>query len=301
MAQVTSVTLSSGGDPQQGYLDAILAEPYNDAHRFGYADWLDQQGKTERARKFRALPDTAALWSGSWGQDRHGLWCYLHLRTLRQCFRWIPPGSFLMGSPIDEDDRFEDEGPRHCVELSQGFWLSDTPCIQELWTEIMGSNPSRFSGHRRPVENVSWEECQDFFSGINQQVTGLRLRFPTEAQWERACRAGSDNPSYCRELNTIAWYQANSIETHEVKQKVPNPWGLYDTLGNVWEWCHDGMRPYQDQRSVDPTGPTESGGQRVIRGGCWRYDARFARAACRLTEAPSFRSRFIGFRCVSGD
>ena len=116
--------------------------------------------------------------------------------------------------------------------------MFDTPCTQALWEAVMGENPSHFKGRDRPVESVSWDQCQEFLKRLNERCEGLELKLPTETQWEYACRAGTDTPRYREDLDEIAWYGDNSQdETHPVGQKVPNDWGLYDTLGNVDEWC----------------------------------------------------------------
>ena len=211
------------------------------------------------------------VWASAWGQDPYGPWCAFRLRGVEQRLRWMPPGSFKMGSPRGERGRYDDEGPQHQVQLTQGFWLFDTPCTQALWQTVMGTNPSQFTGEQRPVENVSWDDCQQFLVTFNQQFPELPLNLPTEAQWEYACRAGTQAARYEARIDAIAWYGANSNnETHEVSQKRPNAWGLYDMLGNVDEWCHDGPRDYAEGMVIDPLGPTEAGADRVIRGGSWR-------------------------------
>lgn len=205
-----------------------------------------------------------------------------------------------MGSPEDEEGRFQEEGPQHEVQLTQGFWLFDTPCTQGLWQAVMGTNPSRFQGEERPVERVSWEDCQEFIAKLNKLLPGLALSLSTEAQWEYACRAGTDTPRYAEDLDAIAWYRKNrGNETHPVKQKQPNAWGLYDMLGNVFEWCHDGQREYAGERVIDPVGSLEPGAVRVIRGGDWSDVAQHARAAYRFWIPPEDRLGTLGFRCAS--
>ena len=213
-------------------------------------------------------------WASGWGQDRYGVFVEFTLQEITQRLRWIPPGRFWMGSPEDEPGRFDNEGPRHQVTLTEGYWLFDTPCTQSLWEAVMGNNPSRFQGPNRPVERVSWDDAQTFLSNINERIPGLNLVLPSEAQWEYACRAGTETAIYTGELaisgknnapalDPIAWYGGNSgvdfdladgedssgwvgkqyphtrAGTHPVKLKRANPWGLYDMLGNVWEWCQD--------------------------------------------------------------
>ncbi|MGH7494795.1 MAG: formylglycine-generating enzyme family protein [bacterium] len=249
-------------------------------------------------------------WASAWGQNQYGIWVAFTYGEVEQRLRWIPPGRFIMGSPKSEAGRFDDELP-HRVTLTQGFWLFDTPVTQALWTAVMGMNPSRFKDSRRPVENVSWDDCQAFIEKINRQIPGLALRLSTEAEWEYACCAGTTAATYAGDLqiqeteaeglNHIAWYWGNSTgETHPVAQKSPNAWGLYDMLGNVWEWCSDWYGAYSDKKDeIDPSGP-EMGAGRVFRGGGWRDDARFVRAAIRSRWHPVDRGGDLGFRCARG-
>ena len=242
------------------------------------------------------------VWASAWGQDRYGPWCAFRLSEVEQRLRWMPPGRFRMGSPADEAGRFDDEGPQHEVVLTEGFWLFDTPCTQALWQEVMGTNPSRFQAAKRPVEQVSWEDCQEFLLQLRRQLPELSLALPTEAQWEYACRAGTPTARYEADVDAIAWYEDNSgRETHEVGQKQPNAWGLYDMLGNVWEWCQDGTRDYTETGVRDPVGPIEAGAGRAIRGGSWRYDARDVRAAVRFAVAPGGRIDNLGCRGSSSE
>ena len=273
-------------------------------------------------------------WAAAWGEDRRfGPWGEFHYGGVTQRLRWIPPGRFRMGSPEDEAGRFENEGPCHEVTLSSGFWLFDTPCTQALWEAVMGKNPSRFESADRPVENVSWEEVQGFLAKLNGEISGLDLRLPTEAEWEYSCRAGTLGATWLGNLDIfgvnnapvldeIAWYGGNSgvdfdlptghdssgwnekqsdhsrAGTRRVKQKSANPWGLYDMLGNVWEWCHDGLREYSDQSATDPVGPTDVRADRVLRGGSWFNRARGVRAAFRNWYSPGDRLDDFGFRCA---
>jgi formylglycine-generating enzyme required for sulfatase activity len=233
-------------------------------------------------------------WADSWGTDDFGPWVDLRVEGAKQRLRWIPPGSFWMGSPEDEEGRYPDEGPRHEETIASGFWMFDMPCTQILWEAVMAEDPSHFKGPDRPVENVSWDQCQEFVRRLNARCEGLELRLPAEAQWEYACRAGTDTPRYRQDLNEIAWYGDNSNEeSHPVGQKVPNDWGLYDTLGNVFEWCED---VWTDDYNANREGAASA--HRVIRGGSWDYDARLVRAAFRLNSEPSDRYDYLGFRCA---
>ena len=239
-------------------------------------------------------------WASSWGEDQYGPWVTIGIDNIEQRLRWIPPGRFLMGSPDTDREAFDDEKPRHLVQLTRGFWLFDTPCTQALWQAVMGTNPSRFPGANRPVEQVSWEDCQQFMAKLNQLLPGLYLQLPTEAQWEYACRAGTETPRYAEELGAIAWYNKNSKgETHEVKLKQPNAWGLYDMLGNVVEWCHDGPRKYKTAVTIDPLGPVDAGADRALRGGYWDWSARVVRSTYRYADHRDYRDVHLGFRCSS--
>lgn len=241
-------------------------------------------------------------WASAWGQDAYGPWCAFRVGKVEQRMRWIPPGHFMMGSPEEEEGRWDDEGPQHEVQLIQGFWLFDTPCTQALWHAVMGMNPSEFKGENRPVENVSWEDCQGFLTAFNRKLPELALALPSEAQWEYACRAGTITARYQEDVDAIAWYSQNShSETHDVSQKLPNAWGLYDMLGNVWECCQDGWYRYTDTAAVDPVGAAEVGADRVIRGGGWSDSARLVRSACRLADVPALRDGVLGFRCSSSE
>lgn len=205
----------------------------------------------------------------------------------------------MMGSPLDEVGRFDREGPQHEVTLTRGYWMAQTPCTQALWEAVMGANPSELKSPERPVENVSWDDVQEFIERLEQRVPGLGAGLPTEAQWEYACRAGTEAAIYAEPLEEIAWYAGNSDGgTREVGDKRANAWGLHDTLGNVFEWCSDGQRRYGVGPVSDPVGPPGPG--RVVRGGSWSFSARLARAASRLWYEPGFRLGRIGFRLARG-
>ena len=216
-------------------------------------------------------------------------------------FRWCPAGTFTMGSPESEDGRDGDE-TQHQVTLTRGFWLGETPVTQKQWKSVMGDNPSVFKGANLPVEEVSWNDCQEFIQKVNAALNcGARL--PTEAEWEYACRAGTSGAyGGTGELDELGWYDKNSGDkTHPVGQKKPNAWGLYDMHGNVWEWCSDWYGDYPSGSVTDPTGPS-SGSSRVLRGGSWGCNARDCRSASRGRDYPGFRDYYGGFRllCSAG-
>jgi formylglycine-generating enzyme required for sulfatase activity len=240
-------------------------------------------------------------WAAEWGQDKkYGPSCSIRIADVIQRLRWIPPGRFLMGSPNDEKGRFASEGPQHQEIIATGFWIFDSPCTQAMWDAVMGkgTNPSHFKGLQRPVENVSWNDCQEFVTKLNERLGGLELGLPSESQREYACRGGTETARYGEDLDAIAWYAKNSTgETHDVKGKEPNGWGLYDMLGNVWEWCADAWRDDYSKPRVDKSDGGASA-RRVIRGGSWVSGAQSVRAAYRNLYEPSLRSYYLGFRCA---
>ena len=212
----------------------------------------------------------------------------------------IPAGSFLMGSPEDEQDRNSDE-TQHGVTISQGFWMGKYEVTQGQWEAVMGSNPSRYSrcGPRCPVETVSWDDVQQFIARLNarESGSGYRYRLPTEAEWEYAARAGTTGARH-GELDATAWYRGNSGGTpHPVGGKGANAWGLHDMLGNVWECTADWYGNYPSGAVTDPTGPSR-GSRRVRRGGSWADYARYVRSAGRVSSAPGLRYSTLGFRLV---
>jgi sulfatase modifying factor 1 len=237
-------------------------------------------------------------WMTDWGSDAHGVWAMASFNRVTLRFRYCSPGRFLMGSPAYEEGRWSND-VQHEVELTSGFWLAETPVTQSVWESVMGSNPSTFRGRNRPVENVSWDDVQGFLSRANGASPELSVRLPTEAEWEYACRAGTTGARY-GQLDAVAWYSGNAdSETHDVKQKAANGWGLYDMLGNVFEWCADWYGDDALGRVVDPTGPA-TGSYRVLRGGSYFEVAWNTRAAYRHALVPSARISDLGFRLARG-
>ncbi len=223
------------------------------------------------------------------------------VNSLGMEFIYVAPGKFVMGSPKNESGRDRDETP-HQVTLTCGFYLQTTPVTQGQWKSVMGSNPSYFKngGAARPVEQVCWQEVQGFLERLNRQEGTNRYRLPTEAEWEYACRAGAETAYFFGEneqdLDRFAWFDSNADQsTHPVGGKAPNPWGVYDMLGNVWEWCADWKGPYPDGYATDPRGP-ESGTERILRGGSWFNDSRYLRCANRYGDRPGDSSFLVGFR-----
>jgi sulfatase modifying factor 1 len=251
-------------------------------------------------------------WASGTGKDAYGQFAEIKVADVVQRFRWIKPGRFLMGSPTDEPERFDDE-VQHEVTLSRGFWLADTACTQALWQAVTGANPSQFKDDaRNPVETVSWNDVQAFLAALDRRVPGLYARLPTEAEWEYACRVGTTTPFSFGDKVTPEQVNYNGDFPYAGGEKglyrektVPagslpaNPWGLYEMHGNVWEWCADWYVDYPTAPQVDPTGP-QTGDERVLRGGSWYTYGGYARCARRSGLVPVYRYLYIGFRFAPG-
>ena len=187
---------------------------------------------------------------------------------------WVEHGTFMMGA-TERVEFLWDKKPGHRVTLTDDYYIGETEVTQALWKAVMGSNPSYFKGDNLPVEQVSWNDCQDFIEELNRK-TGKNFRLPTEAEWEFAARGGnkSNHTQYSGSNNIfdVAWCINNSgSKTHPVKTKQPNELGIYDMSGNVWEWCQDWYGNYSSRPQTNPQGPI-SGSYRVFRGGCWTHD-----------------------------
>ncbi|MCE2029335.1 formylglycine-generating enzyme family protein [Sessilibacter corallicola] len=279
---------------------------------------------TRKRWQLRPPPQFPAPWAVEWGTDVYGLWQTFAVKGIPLKMRYIPPGQFLMGSPENEPERADNER-QHPVEITQGLWLAETTVTQALWRAVMGENPSYFnpevnekvndtSEEELSVEQVSWYDCQQFFKQLNQLIPSLELTFPTEAQWEYACRAGSLTPFNTGENITTEQANFNGDSSYAnfpkgekrgstipVKSFQANTWGLYQMHGNVWEWCLDYKREYPKNSKtlkLDPTGPLEHE-LAALHGGCWIYDAGLCRSAFRYAFARDARSRIIGVRPCS--
>lgn len=252
-----------------------------------------------------------------WGEDQYGLWQALKVKDVTQVFRWIPAGTFWMGSPEYENGRFENED-YHQVTLSRGFWLGETPVTQAFYDAVTGKNPSFFKGEQLPVEQVSWEDAQVFISRLNGLYPKLSARLPYEGEWEYACRAGTKAPFHFGQVISVdlvnyrgtwddykSWQEGAKQVTTMVKSYSCNAWGLYDIHGNVWEWCEDVWQVHLDTKAV--TDPFEQhvssqpvSQSRVLRGGSWVSHGRDCRSAIRYHFVASKRSSDNGFRLVLG-
>ena len=270
------------GSGRQG-VQVSFQTPWGEAHR------LPWTGKTHHG------PD-------GFGTDAFGLYWDFQLPqkpALVQRFRWIEPGSFLMGSPETEPERQDREGPQHQVTLTQGFWLADTACTQALWLAVVGGeNPSYFKGNDElPVEQVSWDDVMKAFMPKLQALLpeGVEATLPSEAQWEYACRAGSSTAYVWGDEVNPQLANINTNKTTPVKTYPTNPWGLFDMHGNVFDWCFDGQRTYAEGETVDPLGAVGDG-PRALRGGSWFYFAGIARSAYRDVSGRGYRWDFRGFR-----
>jgi formylglycine-generating enzyme required for sulfatase activity len=223
----------------------------------------------------------------------------------------IPKGTFMMGSPIEEEGADNDE-EQHQVTIGKDYYLGVTEVTQGQYEKVMGTNPSYFQkrvirksdSSMYPVEQVSWEDAVEFCKKLSdlpeEKKAGRVYRLPTEAEWEYACRAGSKAAysfgANSKTLGDYAWFGENSGgQIHPVGEKKANAWGLYDMHGNVWEWCSDWYGVYPKGSVSDPSGPSE-GSSRVFRGGSWGREAAYCRSASRLWIGPSYRFYYIGFR-----
>jgi formylglycine-generating enzyme required for sulfatase activity len=241
--------------------------------------------------------------------------------SLGMQLRLIPGGEFLMGSAESDERTLEREVPQHRVHISKPLYVGVFPVTQEEYEEVCGSNPSGFPGEeRRPVESISWFDAVAFCNALSAREgldvcydvegdhvsfgPGSGYRLPTEAEWEYACRSGTTTQRHCGDAQDVlagsAWYWDNSAgRPHPVGQKNPNEWGLFDMLGNIWEWCWDwaDWNYYRESPVDDPLGPS-IGSNRIYRGGGWLSFAWYCRSASRGQGVPSQRYNFLGFRVV---
>ena len=225
-------------------------------------------------------------------------------------FKYIPAGTFRMGSSPFSHMHEPDEHPVHEVTLSRGYYIGVYEVTQQQWQAVMHENPAVFqvfnSSPSHPVEYITWEQAQEFIARLNEMEIG-NFRLPTEAEWEYACRAGTTTSYYWGDemapngSSEYTWANSRSFaRTHPVGLKKPNSWGLYDMSGNVWEWCQDWYASYKSEPQTDPVGPTE-GSLKVFRGGSWFDFYEAHRSANRHKHAPSEAYTAIGMRLIWED
>ena len=213
----------------------------------------------------------------------------------------VEAGTFTMGATPEMEDPYYWEKPTHQVTLTNDYYIGKYEVTQALWQTVMGYNPSKFKGDNLPVEQVSWDDCQEFISKLNR-ITGKAFRLPTEAEWEYAARGGNKSRGYqycgSSNLSDVAWYEDNSgSKTHDVGSKQANELGIYDMSGNVLEWCQDWFDSYSSSSLVNPTG-VNSGSKRVIRGGSWVFATRFCHSSYRDNSTPDNRFSNLGLRLI---
>ncbi len=306
-------------------LSGIVSDPLEETRWLVLADWLEEYDDPRRSELLRlhrrllntccepdAHPERAAWQARVVALLGAGVVPCVPQHTLTLpggmplVGAFVPPGSFLMGGTVEDDEQ-----PVHKVTLTRGWFMGAHPVTQAQWLAVMGTEPSRFKGPNRPVEKVSWEECQEFCAKLTEGQQGTAtVRLPTEAEWEWACRAGTTTEYHFGDmLNTdLANYDGkytwngspkgkNRKKTTDVGSFPANPWGLRDLHGNVREWCADWYTPYTDDEQTDPyANDKQSNEYRVLRGGSWNSYPRYCRAAYRDWYAPANRFNFIGFR-----
>ncbi|MGE4495902.1 MAG: formylglycine-generating enzyme family protein [Methanosarcina sp.] len=219
-------------------------------------------------------------------------------------FIMIPAGEFLMGSSPEEKGRSYSESPVHRVTIQNPFYIGKYQVTQKQWTKIMETSPSNFKDEARPVELVSWENVQEFIEKLNAVENTTKYRLPSEAEWEYACRAGTQSRYFFGDdeskLDDYAWHSRNSgRKTRPVGKKKPNLWGLYDMHGNVWEWVQDRWHENYDGSPSDGSAWEDgNSSNRVSRGGSWYCDVDSCRSAARFSREPEKRLANLGFRLV---
>jgi uncharacterized protein (TIGR02996 family) len=310
--------MTSAPDPvEQAILDDVIQYPGDHSLWHILSDWLDEREdpRAELIRLTHSLrtepdhPDFLNRQARVQSLIAQGMQPVVPRKTVHDFeFAWIPPGTFLMGSPVDEPKRESNED-HHRVTLTRGFFLGTTPVTQAQWKQVMGANPSHFKGDEHPVDQVSWRDCQEFCVQLETD-TGLGFRLPTEAEWEYACRAGTTTPFSFGPTITPdqANYDGNHIypgghpgmyhmETVPVRSYPPNAWGLYEMHGNAYDWCEDWYAPYPGGTQTDPIGPP-AGDARILRGGCWFIYPHICRSAYRRRSIPGDRQYYFSCRVV---
>jgi len=300
------------------FLLAIQAEPYDRSVWLIFSDWLEEHGRLAEARLVRLRQHLIEQDQPTPQRDQQQrqlcklLRAGVRVPAATTCLQLAPrvslvlslisPGVFLMGSLSHEPDRYENEGPRHRVRMTRPYYLGIYPVTQAQWQSVMGTTLFRFRGADRPAEGINAYDAEIFCQRLSERF-GRRIRLPTEAEWEYACRGGTQTTFYTgnseRSLRRAGWCSrttpGSARFTRRVGSLLPNAWGLYDMHGNVREWCADDQRDYTEQEQTDPRGP-ESNMYRIVRGGSWYYTAEDARSASRYQRPMDYRLEYYGFR-----
>ncbi len=294
-------------------LAGIVADPFEETRWLVLADWLEENDDPRRGELLRLHRKLLATCCEPDAHPERTLWqsriVELIAAGVRPCvpqhtltlpggvpltLSFIPPGSFLMGLNVN----FPDQDLRK-VTVTQGFYLGVYSVTQAQWKSVMGMDPSHFKGDDRPVEMVSWDDCQYFCGRLFNHLEGhAEVRLPTATEWECACRAGTTTWHYVGDgqLKMAAWFNSNAGgATHPVGQLLPNAWGLYDMTGNVWQWCSDWWGHYSPEQLIDPIAPAGNV-SRVYRGGSWGGPGGFCWTNSRSGNVPATRENFVGFR-----
>jgi uncharacterized protein (TIGR02996 family) len=308
-------------------LAGIISEPSEETRWLVPADWLEENDDPRRAellRLHRQLlatscepgkhPERATQQARILELIAEGVQPCVPQKTLELpggltlTGSFIPPGSFLMGGTFGDYEK-----PVHKVTCTIGFFLGIHPVTQSQWKAVMGTEPSRFKGPNRPVERVSWDDCQEFCKKLTEQLNGtVTVRLPTEAEWEYACRAGTTteywfgdviNPDLANYDGNQQWNGSpkgkNRKQTTDVGSVgTRNPCGLSDVHGNVWEWCQDAWDEafYARSPSENPICTNDQAMYRTLRGGSWINVPRFCRSAFRYGDSSALGFNYIGFR-----
>lgn len=297
---------------EQAFIHAMQEHPEDATLRLVFADWLEERGdpRGELIRLLHTLtqsvqvPDRNKLEErlrnlvASGVQPVGPFWT----NSIGMRFAWIPAGTFLMGSPENEQGRSDDE-TQHQVTLASGFYLAVYPMTQAAWQKVLSNNPSSYNGVNQPVETISWADCQNFLLTLSKRERQT-YRLPTEAEWEYACRAGTTTPYYFGKTISIAQANydgrlsyGNQGSPSSVGRFPANAWGLYDMHGNVNELSSDWYGQYSDWEVVDPQG-REAGERRVVRGGSYITIAASLRSASRGWVEVPWAGADVGFRPV---
>jgi uncharacterized protein (TIGR02996 family) len=327
-------------DIEQAVLQAIHDNPTDETSWLVLADWLEEQGQTDRAEMVRLHRSLRGLLLDNERRPLEKRFHRMLLAGVRPCvpvlrnsigmeLALIPPGSFWLGSPDNEDGRYQDESPRRLIELTCSFYLGVCTVTQDEYRRVTGTSPSAFSPSGRqseavagldtsrfPVEDITWADANAFCKALSrlpaERQAGRSYRLPTEVEWEYACRGGAAFTTpfpYGKTLNSdLANFKDNAHRskkkrpggrTTEVGSYLPNGFGLYDMVGNIWEWCSDwyASEAYAAHPPKDPR-PAREGDRRNARGGPWHLELRRVRCADRSSFEPEYHDSDCGLRVL---